>query len=346
MTNRTARRPIRELPGRDGGGRDRDRRGDDLGRGARRRRGRARRRTQDRRGQRQAVHRHARRGQAAAPTAFADTLERSTTIDDAVAGAAALGSELRSFRDVAKDLPDTIDNTKLALGKYNEEQQAAIDGLVAATDANSTYLTGLIEQGATDDEVRLRAAALAGEYRDVLQPALGDNTAATDAYIQMLGLTPEQVETAIKLSGDAEARYKLGLLQGQIDALPEDVQTTVTQKILTGDYQGALGEIQTYYDKHPVKITATFKGMQLINGTWIPTGAPTVTPNAGPGAGTLGVAPLTAAGATAATVPAAFGSARPIVVNLPAGAEGREVVAALARYERKNGSRMAGWQPI
>ena len=70
------------------------------------------------------------------------------------------------------------------------------------------------------------------------------------ALFAELGLLPEQLTTFYELSGDEEAKLKLDLLQGSIDALPENVETQVTQKILLGDYQGALAIIQAYYNRH------------------------------------------------------------------------------------------------
>ena len=69
--------------------------------------------------------------------------------------------------------------------------------------------------------------------------------------IAELGLMPEQVETFYKLAGDAEAKLQLELLQGYIDDLPDDVQTTITQQILLGDYQGAVATVQAYANRNP-----------------------------------------------------------------------------------------------
>ena len=169
---------------------------------------------------------------------FADALENTTVIDDAIAGASAMGSTFRTFGADIKALPADIDLTKLALGGYNEEQQASIDALVSAGEANSTYLSGLIEQGASADEVRGKAAALREGYVAQAQQ-LGLNDEQTQKYLQTLGLTPEQVETAMKLSGDADARFRIEALQGIIAQTPANKLTDYQAKINQGDYQGA-----------------------------------------------------------------------------------------------------------
>ena len=85
-----------------------------------------------------------------------------------------------------------------------------------------------------------------------LQTEFGVGEDQARDMIAELGLMPEQVETFYKLAGDAEAKNQLELLQGYIDGLPEDVQTTITQKILLGDYQGAVATVQTYANNHPI----------------------------------------------------------------------------------------------
>ena len=174
--------------------------------------------------------------------AFADALENTTVIDDAIAGASAMGSTFRTFGTDIAALPKDIDLTKLALGGYNEEQQKSIDALVSAGEANSTYLSGLIEQGASADEVRGKAAALREGY--VAQARqLGLNDEQTQKYLQTLGLTPEQVETAMKLSGDADARFRIEALQGIIAQTPANKLTEYVARINRGDYQGAFKEL-------------------------------------------------------------------------------------------------------
>ena len=179
---------------------------------------------------------------AEAAKGFADALENTTVIDDAIAGASAMGSTFRTFGTDIAALPADIDLTKLALGGYNEEQQKSIDALVSAGEANSTYLSGLIEQGSTADEVRGKAAALREGYVAQAQQ-LGLNDEQTQKYLQTLGLTPEQVETAMKLSGDADARFRIEALQGIIAQTPPEKLTAYKAAIDAGDYKAAAQEL-------------------------------------------------------------------------------------------------------
>jgi hypothetical protein len=174
--------------------------------------------------------------------AFAAALEGTTYLDDVIAGASALGGTMRTFGTDIAALPKDIDLTKLALGQYNEEQQASIDALVSAGEANSTYLTGLIEQGASADTVRGKSEELRFAY-GLQAKQLGLNDEQTEAYLSTLGLTPKQVETAIKLSGDADARFRIEAYQGLIAATPPSKLTTYYAAISRGDYQGAANSL-------------------------------------------------------------------------------------------------------
>jgi hypothetical protein len=76
---------------------------------------------------------------------------------------------------------------------------------------------------------------------------LSEEEAAT--LFAELGLLPEQITTFYELAGDEAARQKLGLLQGVIDGLPEDVQTEVAMHILADDPQAALAAVQRAIDQ-------------------------------------------------------------------------------------------------
>src|SRR5262249_35064137 len=145
---------------------------------------------------------------------------------------------------------------------------------------------------------------------------------------------------------DETAKYKLSLYQDMIDSLPPSKQTELLAYINRGDWQGAWNFLQNEANQHPVDVPVVPKLQPqsveryqrlLSRRAAVPLGqCARVVPGA---RGVRGVR-----GASTGYVP------RPsvggmIVVNLPAGASGKEVVAALHRYEKSNGSVTAGWQP-
>jgi hypothetical protein len=192
-------------------------------------------------------------GAAAAAQGFADALENTTILDDVIAGASTLGTTMRTFGTDIAALPKDINLTKLALGQYTEEQQKSIDALVDAGEANSSYLAGLVEQGASADTVRGKADELRFSY-GLQAKQLGLNDEQTEAYLSTLGLTPKQVDTAIKLSGDADARFRIEAYQTLIAATPPDKLTTYYAAISKGDFIGAAGELNKLAANRTVKV--------------------------------------------------------------------------------------------
>ena len=60
---------------------------------------------------------------------------------------------------------------------------------------------------------------------------------------------PRERRDVVQVGRRRGGQSELALLQESIGNLPEDVQTTVTQQIILGDYQGALATVQSYYNR-------------------------------------------------------------------------------------------------
>lgn len=192
---------------------------------------------------------------AAGGEAAAKSMDLGSQTDNLIENASKMGQAVNDFEENVKHLPGAIDQTKLALGGYNEEQTKAIDSLTSLGAANRDYVSGLIASGASSDEVKMRAAALNEEYGKQLKAA-GLTTAQVKEYQRILGLTDPDVETAIRLSGDEKAITQLQLLQADLEKIDDtDVQATIRQQILAGDYQGAVATAQAYFNKNPLTAT-------------------------------------------------------------------------------------------
>lgn len=125
-----------------------------------------------------------------------------------------------------------------------------IDNLGTAIGTNLAQV--LKDSGGNYDEVRSKAE----DYRQQLikqAEAAGASADSVQGYIELLHLTPAQVETTIKLSQEEEARQKLLILQGAISSLPKDVQLSVIASAAAGDYEGALKVVQDYAKAHPAQ---------------------------------------------------------------------------------------------
>ncbi len=90
-----------------------------------------------------------------------------------------------------------------------------------------------------------------------LSNQLDISTDDVEALLAQIGLTPDNFETIYNMSGTEEAKLKLQLLQGQIDKLPEFVQVEIRQKIIEGDYTGALDVAQRAFARG-VKVPMNF----------------------------------------------------------------------------------------
>ena len=134
-------------------------------------------------------------------------------------------------------LPANFDPLTAALGRYSEEQQNAIDGVLALGDAAQEYLGALIGAGETDT-AREHAAALREEYSNQFAQ-LGLNQEQIDKYLDAMGLTPDQVETAIVLSGDSEAMFRI---QTYTELLGEEIPPEVRTAVLAALDEGNLSE--------------------------------------------------------------------------------------------------------
>jgi hypothetical protein len=151
------------------------------------------------------------------------------------------------------------------LGKLRPRQLDAISDLRALGAATTDYLTAMLEAGASADQVRGQASVFRGELERQLQAA-GLSEAAIRSYTEAALLAPSQIETAIKLSGAEQARFKLnaylGLLQGKI---PPEVATSVIAQIEGGNLDAAASELKRFAETNPVDIDLTPKGVDKLD---------------------------------------------------------------------------------
>src|SRR5690606_3421447 len=94
------------------------------------------------------------------------------------------------------------------MGKYGRRVQEAIENIRDLGLAAQEYLATLIKSGKTSEEVEAEAARLREEYAAQLRQ-LGLNEEQIAKYLELMGLLPEQVTTAIKVSGAEAARFKI-----------------------------------------------------------------------------------------------------------------------------------------
>jgi hypothetical protein len=142
-----------------------------------------------------------------------------------------------------------IDPATAALGGYTEEQNKAIDAFQQYGAAVQKNLAAQLASGASYDQVRQQAAGYEAFLRDYLVNTLGVAADKVDGYIQQLGLTPDQVNTQITLSGAEQAKQQLQVLQGDFDSLPAEKRSEIYAAISRNDWTGALQIYNQFKDK-------------------------------------------------------------------------------------------------
>jgi len=191
---------------------------------------------------------------AAGASGFADAIKASSGgLNDNLDAAQGVGSAFKELGTIVGQLPAQYDLGAAAAGKYTDEQNKALDTFQAAGSAVQTQLETLIATGASYEQITLAAAGYEAQLRKQLE-SVGITGEAQEEYIRLLGLTPEQVSTAIQLSGMEQARAQLAFLQGDLDTLPEEVTSSIYAKVAQNDWVGALEVYKQFKDKQ-VKVT-------------------------------------------------------------------------------------------
>lgn len=190
----------------------------------------------------------------AAADGFRRAMADSTGLDDQLSTAIDLGTAWREYSKIVRRLPADLDVAGIASGKYRGRQLEAIEAVLQLGQASTEYLATLLETGAGEERVRGEAARLRDEYaRQLAQVGMNEEQIAR--YLEVLGLTPAQVETAITVSGEDAARFQiesyLQLLEGRI---PENVASSVVTAIENDDLAGAARQLADWARTNPVKV--------------------------------------------------------------------------------------------
>jgi hypothetical protein len=157
------------------------------------------------------------------------------------------------YQDSLATTVETLKKNKLNFDLSTDagrENQSAVEDLSRTLDTK--FAQAYKDAHGDLDTFKSKSNDIANVVLTNLSNQLGLSEDDTKALAGQLGLLPEDIVTRYNLSGDEEAKIKIGLLQSAIDNLPEDVQTNVTQHILLGDYKGALDVVQNYLSNNPV----------------------------------------------------------------------------------------------
>lgn len=141
------------------------------------------------------------------------------------------------------DLPRDIDPLKAVLGGYTDSQSAALDAVIEFADGVQQYLSR-VAHGGNAEEIRDQAYQIRDAF--LTQIGMGDQVGVeydqmsdgAKRYLDLIGLSDWQIDSAINLTGDTEAIFKIqmynDMLQGEI---PAEISTQVLAAIDEGRLQ-------------------------------------------------------------------------------------------------------------
>jgi nucleotide-binding universal stress UspA family protein len=171
--------------------------------------------------------------------AFGDALEKSIGTSDAVENAIDIKNAIADLGTSWRDSEGAIKDGALSLDMNTQagrDNIAAIDEI--AQKAGEDLARVYTETGGSIEEVTKKADewtwALIGEAA-----AAGASQEQIDAMIATMNLTPEAIETAIKLKDDEVALKKLEILNLEMDKIPPSIATAIQAEMDEGDFTAA-----------------------------------------------------------------------------------------------------------
>ncbi|NBW09911.1 MAG: hypothetical protein EBR82_17985 [Caulobacteraceae bacterium] len=173
----------------------------------------------------------------AAAKAYTQSIEDSTAQDNLITSATKVGDAYRNLGSVIGNLPKSLDLGSIALGKTTEEQNKALGSLLDYGNGVQDFISQLIAAGNTDG---------AKFFAEIVRQTL-EAQGVTEEYQRVLGLTPEQINTAITVSGDAAALERIKLYTELLGSeIPDDLSTKVLALVDQGNIQAAAFELSAW----------------------------------------------------------------------------------------------------
>ena len=178
---------------------------------------------------------------------FDRTIANSTALDDYLSSGLKLNESLGTLAATVGQLPADIDASAIAFTDLSEEGVDALNNLLGLGDAIQSSLQTALQFG-SPDQVRQQADRIRAELRKVFE-SVGITGERFNEYLEILGLTPKQIDTAITVSGEAEALAKIEVFRDSAELLaaPVELQVAVAEAQLAGDLTSASNLIDAWF---------------------------------------------------------------------------------------------------
>jgi hypothetical protein len=168
---------------------------------------------------------------------FAKTIEDTSTLDDQAAAAFGMNDAYKGLFNTLNDLPKEFDVIKSALGDYTDEQNKAVEAVIAFGDKAGSVLEQAVSTGG---DPRLLGGIFRSRLEEVLKNA-GIPPEQIAEYIGLAGLGELQIEAAVRISLSEEEKQKflnlLTLFQATAQEFAPELLPTINELFLAGEFQ-------------------------------------------------------------------------------------------------------------
>ncbi|CAB4197539.1 hypothetical protein UFOVP1519_45 [uncultured Caudovirales phage] len=190
-------------------------------------------------------------GEAAAA---ADSLR--TAIDEVFAPAQDLEAANVAIAAASDALIKSLKENGVTLDIHTEKGRSNRAAIKDSADAIIEQAAALVENNTSLEEAN---GAIAWNTELLIQQLVkfGMTRTAAEDYIKTIGLTPENISTAIAVAGDNVARTKIKKLMEQLGPLEDGVTAEIGVKVAAGDFAGAEAQLQAMLDEQRVAKIST-----------------------------------------------------------------------------------------
>ena len=167
---------------------------------------------------------------------FAKTIEDTSTLDDQATAAFGMNDAYKGLFNTLNDLPKEFDVIKSALGDYTDEQNKAVEAVIAFGDKAGSVLEQAVSTGG---DPRLLGGIFRSRLEEVLKNA-GIPPEQIAEYVGLAGLGELQIEAAVRVSISEEEKQKflniLALFQATSQEFAPEILPKINELFLAGKF--------------------------------------------------------------------------------------------------------------
>lgn len=195
--------------------------------------------------------------------AFSETAQAAEDLQKAID---AIFAPTRNMDEAAEGLAAAVDDVAASfkengrtLDMNTDKGRANRKAVREQADEIIRFTTTMVANGASTRDAAKYANALTGQLSDQLV-ALGLTREEADGYIATLGLTPENIETAVDLANEETTKAKLGEMLDQLGDIDAGAAAEIQALIEEGKYMDAERRLNDIARSRGVKLNVSLSG--------------------------------------------------------------------------------------